>query len=249
MKAIIFVLAIFVVSLCHAQNDLDHFFRKHMKHRYQNEFNLSGFTGVFLGGPKNNIKAAMRDYGFSDVYKDPGTDLYFPHPISTYGPIYDVEASYYFSGISGVSLNYCQFDNVKVEGYDDIGSGNFIPIRNQLYAFSLSYVFHTSDNKNSVFAGPAYIIHDVTFLQSTSSIHKMGLYVGYTQRVFEWDHWFIAVKLNYRWSPKTLIGPFVESNKGIVGIPDPETYTSVFPATRVNTGCFNAGLSVGIRIL
>jgi|GEM_PF-3464363 len=248
MKAMISILAIFVVSLGHAQNDLDNFFRRHMKHRYQNEFNLSGFTGVFLGGPKNNIEATMREYGLGDTYRDPETDLYFPHPNPTYGPVYDVEASYYFSGFSGVSVNYSQFDNVKVEGYDDIGSGNFIPIMNKLYSFSLSYVFHTSDNKNSIFAGPAYIIHEASFLQSTSRISKMGFYVGYTQRIFEWDHWFIALKLNYRWSPKTLIGPYVESNHGIAGIPGPETYTSVFPETKVNTGCFNLGISVGIRI-
>ena len=174
--------------------------------------------------------------------------LRVPHSISSYGPIYDVEASYYFSGYSGVSMNYSQFDNVKVEGYDDIGSGNFIPIMNKLYSFSLSYVFHSSNNKNSVFAGPAYVMHEVSYLQSTSTVNKMGFYVGYTQRIFEWDYFFIAVKLNYRWSPKTLIGPYVESNAGIPGIPGPETYTSVFPETKVNTGCFNVGLSVGLRI-
>ncbi|HPS82790.1 MAG TPA: hypothetical protein PLA88_00630 [Bacteroidales bacterium] len=248
MKTIILLIAVLLVSPVYSQSNRGYFSGTHVKHRYEKEFNLSGFTGMFLEGPKNNIEKTMRECGLGDTYRDPETDLYFPHPNSTYHLIYDAEASYYFSGNSGVSLNYGLFDNVRVEGYDDIGSGNSISLRNKLSSISACYVFHTSDNINSIFVGPALLFHEITFLKSTSTLMKMGFFIGYTQRITRWDRFFIAVKVNYRWSPKTLIGPFIESNDGINGLPNAETFTSEFPQTKVNTGCFNLGIAVGVRI-
>lgn len=248
MKTIILLLIFLLVSSAYSQSNSGYFSGTHVKHRFEKEFHLSGFTGMFLGGPKNNIEATMRECGLGDTYRDPETDLYLPHPNSTYHLIYDAEASYYFSGNSGVSLNYGLFDNVSVEGYDDIGSGNSLILRNKLSSLSASYVFHTSDNINSIFIGPALLFHKTTFLMSSSTAMKMGFFIGYTQRVTRWDHLFIAVKVNYRWSPKTEIGPFVESNNGINGLPYSGTFTSEFPQTKVNTGCFNLGIAVGFRI-
>ncbi len=248
MKTIILLLIFFLVSPVYPQSNSGYFSSPHVKHRYEKEFHLSGFTGMFLGGPKNNIEATMRECGLGDTYRDPETDLYFPHPQSTYHLIYDAEASYYFSGNSGVSFNYGLFDNVRVTGYDAVGSGNFIFLGNKLSSLSACYVYHTRDNINSVFVGPALVFHEVTFLTSTSKSTKVGFFIGYTQRVTRWDHLFIAVKVNYRWSPKTLIGPYFESNDGINGLPNSETFTSEFPQTKVNTGCFNLGIAVGFRI-
>jgi hypothetical protein len=96
-------------------------------------------------------------------------------------------------------------------------------------------------------------IHEVkgTSFQVTSldsKVKKSGAYLGYSLHLLQEKNWFIAIKTNYRWAPKSEIGPFVAESNSLDESGTPVTNTSVFSPMKVNLSSLNAGLCLAVRM-
>lgn len=215
--------------------------------RQFSEFNLSTSVGFSLSGPLNNIKSTMISSGFDDTSQSFLGNKLIKHPHSRRYFIYDIEGTYYFKEQMGISINVGRADKVEVDGYKGSDPypqliGSYMFLESEIKSLSLNYAFRSKNKLHSVFIGPSYIIHHmkntgrVGFDSPENDNRKVGAYIGYSFQIVRWDFWTIALKANYRWAPKSQIGPFIASDN------------SEFPATKVNISCLNVGFGVMFRI-
>ncbi len=220
------------------------------------EFQLSVFTGSSFLGPKSDIESNMTSSGFGDRssrWLGLGGKNY---PYTEKHPIFDIEASYYLAQKSGISLNFGLISNIEVKGYDrEVGIGNRLFLKSQIWTVSLNYVYRSKNRRHSIFIGPSLFIHSVKDLSISryqkspkNSNLKLGAYLGYSLQILQKKHWFLALKTNYRWAPKSQIGPFVAIHKLGLATANPTIHSSEFYRTTVNLSCLNVGLHVGVRI-
>ncbi len=216
------------------------------------EFTLSVFTGLSLLGPKSDMESTMAASGLGDT--SPGGWFGGPkaHPFTDKYPIVDIEATYYVSKNSGLSLNTALIDNIEVFGYEDIGTGNFLFLKSETWSIALNYVYASKDKTHALFIGPAFFIHHVEDVsagtKSPENLNKkLGFYAGYSLRLLQKKHWLLRFKTTYRAIPGSEIGPFIAQHELGIFTPDPEVYTSEFSPAKVNVSSINIGLSVGLR--
>lgn len=216
------------------------------------ELNLSIFTGFSLLGPKDDIESNMLFSGLGDTSNFGGSSS--SHPVTYKSPIFDIEASYNLSQKSGISLNFGLINSIRTHGYETIGVGNFLFLKSEIWSFSLNYAYRSKNNKQNIFIGPSYFIYSVKDVShgtnSPNNISgKLGAYVGYSLKVLMEKKWFIALKTNYRWAPKSETGSFIAEHRtwdSLTG--NSTTHTSEFPSVKVKLASLNIGLCVGIRI-
>lgn len=206
------------------------------------KFNLSVFIGFSMGGPKKDMEKNMSLSGLGD----PALGFWtIDYPSTNKMPVADIEATYYLTKNKGISLNIGGVNSIRVMGHQSNGSGNATQmfLDSKIFSISLNYSYRSMNKKHNFFIGPSYIVHRVTNdiynAQSTTIKNKkLGAYIGHSFQFLQKKHWFIALKTNFRWAPKSKIGPFtVQSGSSV----------SVFLPTQVNLACLNIGLCIGIR--
>jgi len=238
---------VFLVKQVSAQKTSDN--SSDTKSNYR-EFNLSVFTGWSLGGPKNDIESNMSSSGLGHRT---GPGWFGPgrtHPYTRKQPIFDIEASYYLAENKGVSLNFGLINNIEVWGYGKYG---FMILKSEIRTISLNYVYRSKNRKHNFFVGPTYFIHSLKEVKggkksSLDNYGMPGVYIGYSLQMIQKKHWFLALKINYRWAPKSEIGPFVDEQKFGIFTSNPTIVTSEFSRTKVNVSCLNVGFQIGVRI-
>jgi hypothetical protein len=217
-----------------------------------NEFNFSFFAGGSVLGSKADIESNMSTSGLGQTSPAGWFGDEKAHPFTRSYPIADIEATYYFTKRMGISLNSGIKNNIEVLGYQDIGIGNFMILKNEIWSVSLNYSYRFKNTKNCFFIGPSYFIHSVKEDNGSQSPPqnkntKFGANIGYSHQILQKKHWFMALKANYCWAPKSEIGPFVTEHQLGIATSNPETYTSVFNPTKVSITCLNFGLCIGLR--
>lgn len=216
------------------------------------EFLISAFAGYPFGGAKDEIISNIRTSGFDNtcfpIFGSYLVSIGFPKSFKFL--VFDLEATYFFSRTMGVTINTSIFDHVEVQGYDDIGYGNLLIINSRTKSTSSALTLRTKNNKHHFMIGPAYIKH-LESGEGHSSTEKyrqnnLGLVVGYTFHVQWSEHFFIGMKLNYRWAPDFKSGPFeVEHYTSAAGI-GLVNNKSFYTRSTVNPSCLNAGVSLGL---
>lgn len=217
------------------------------------EFNLSFYAGGSFLGARNDMESNMSASGLGQTSPAGWFGGAKTHPFTRSYPIANIEATYYFTGATGISLNGGIINNIEVLGYQDIGIGNYMILKSEIWSVSLDYSYRFKDNRNSFFIGPSYIVHHVKHDNGSPNAPqnkniKLGANIGYSIQVVQKKHWFMAFKAIYNWAPKSEIGPFVAEHQLGIGTSSPETYTSVFNRTKVSLACLNIGLCIGLRI-
>lgn len=214
------------------------------------KFNLSFFTGVSIGGPRNNMESQMLASGLhnnkSNVFFSFEKGNYEQHSRKT--PTFDIEATCYLYKNCGLSLNFGLADKTKVSGFEDFNffyNYNSIILKSEIWSLSACYFFSSENKIFNFFIGPVYIIHEVTQdnyskLVTKNKNEKIGLYLSALLYILQKDDWFITCKANYRWASKSEIGPFYDSSG--------KSHISEFSRTKVNLCSLNIGISVGIRV-
>lgn len=94
----------------------------------EKKWSFSIFAGFSLLGPGNDLTHGMKDSGFGD----PARGKPIQYPISKTGIVWNVEAMYNLSKVSGLQLTIGKTLHSSVEGLDRIGLGNYLRIRNDL---------------------------------------------------------------------------------------------------------------------
>jgi len=217
------------------------------------EFNLSVSAGFSFFGPQNDMESNMVASGLDDTSEAGWFGGAKDHPFTRIYPIADIEATYYFTKKMGFALNGGITNNIQVIGYQNIGIGNYLILKSEIWAISLKYSYRFKDNRNSFSFGPSYFIHNVKEDNGSQYPHqnknaKLGANIGYSHQILQKKHWFMALKANYCWAPKSKIGPFVAEHQLGIATPNPQTYTSVFTPTKVSLACLNVGLCIGLRM-
>jgi len=217
------------------------------------EFNFSFFTGVSFLGSKDDMESNMSASGLGQTSPAGWFGDAKAHPFTRSYPIAEIEATYYFTKTMGISLNGGIENNIEVLGYQDIGIGNYLILKSEIWSVSLNYSYRFKDNRNSFFIGPSYIVHNVKNDNGSQNSPqnkntKLGANIGYSHQILQKKHWFMALKANYCWAPKSEIGPFVAEHQLGIATSNPETYNSVFNPTKVSIACLNFGLCIGLRI-
>lgn len=213
----------------------------------EKEFYLSASSGMFFLGPEKDIEKGMKDAGFGDISPESWWGPAAEHPETKYFLIYDIEALF-SQGRNGLSINYALFNRIETTGYDNIGVfGNYLFLNINLTTLSLNYSYRTANKMHNFFAGPALIFHKVNDESAGNNSPdtkntKLGVNLGYLMKLFKKESWFVAFKSNFRWSPKSEIGPFVAEHEL------DEVYRSEFPATKVRTASLYLGLAVNVRL-
>ncbi|MFD3002739.1 hypothetical protein ACFS7Z_20375 [Pontibacter toksunensis] len=218
------------------------------------EFNLSMTLGIGLFGPKEDIEDQMKASGFGDT-RGPGwfSDEATQYPKAYNILIANIGATYYFKRTRGVSLVVGLTDNVQVDGYDEIGIGNRLHLKSEIWVASLNYVFRSSDKKHQLNIGPALFLHRVRdnaerpTSQKNNNV-KPGLYAGYTLHVIHKEDWYLALNLNGRWATESAIGPFIIVHETGILLPEPEVQRSEFQPTKVQLTGLSLGLALGFRM-
>jgi len=232
-----------------AQQDSDSGKVKRNKSR---EFQLSAFGGFSLLGPKEDMESNMTASDLGQTSPAGWFGGSQAHPFTEKNAIADLEATCFLSGKTGVSLNAGLYDNIVVYGYQGIGPlGNYMFLKSQIRSLSLNYVFRTSDKRNIFFIGPSYLVHSVSDVSAGANSavthgRKLGVYVGYSLQFIRKKHWFLAFKTNYRWAPKSEMGPVVAQSTFPDGSSETLTYTSTFSRSKVSLSGLNIGLSIGL---
>lgn len=246
-RIFIFVTAIFfLVKLAYAQQNSDVITKS-------GEFNLTVSAGFSLMGPQNDMESNMSASDLGQTSPAGWFGGAKAHPFTQREPIFDLEATYYFTKRAGISLNGGIDDNIEVFGYQDIGIGNSIILKSELWSVSLNYAYRFKDNRNSFFIGPSYFIYTVKEDNGSPNPAqnknvKLGANIGYSFQIIQKKHWVMALKANYNWAPKSEIGPFVTEHQLGIATPNPVTYTSVFKPTKVSLACLNFGLCIGLKM-
>ncbi|MFC2152284.1 hypothetical protein ACFLSE_07120 [Bacteroidota bacterium] len=176
------------------------------------------------------------------------------HPITTRYPVFDIEATYFLSKKSGISLNVGLADCIDVDGLgiffiENHGQDTYtLELISKIWTVSLNYVYCSMNKRHYIFIGPSYLIHSLKGEMVDESMaanysEKLGLYLGYSFQVIQKKKWFLMLNTNYRWAPKTEIGPYIYNNDVY------EPYTlALLPVTEIDLTCLNIGLSLGFRI-
>ena len=220
--------------------------------QHKREFNLSVFTGFSFLGPKNDIGSNMSSSGFGDTRPRGWFGGPTPHPFTRSYPIFDIEATYYLSQKKGISLNVGLANNIEVLGYDAIGLGNFIFLKSETWAVAVNYLYSSKNKRNSLFIGPSLLIHRVRDTSAGAvspelTNLKPGIFLGFSHHLVQKKRWFMAFKTNLRAATDSEIRAFVATHQLGIGLPNEETFTSVFTPAKVRITSINTGLSVGIR--
>jgi len=252
MTSKIFIHALFIIFLVNHANAQEMFDNRSGISDKSNEFNISVFTGFSFLGAKNDIESNMSSSGLDDKNPAGWFGSSKAHPFTYKSPTFDIEATYYLSKKRGISLNIGVGDNIEVHGYENVGIGNFMFLKSELRSISLSYVYRSNNEKHNMFFGPSYFTHKVKDTSAginspNNKNEKLGFYLGYTLQVLRKKHWFIALKTNFRWAPKSEIGPFVAQHQLGIATENPEDYISEFSPTKVNLACLNVGVSIGFK--
>ena len=218
------------------------------------EFNLSVMLGIGIQGPNEDIEDQMKASGFGDT-RGPGwfsnEPIQFPRAYRI--PIANLEAAYYFKRTRGLSLVVGLTDNVQVEGYDEIGIGNRLYLKSEIWVASLNYILRSSDKKHQLSFGPALFLHRVKdnaehpTSQENNNI-KPGLTAGYSLHILHKEDWYLAININGRWAPESKIGPFIIEHETGILLPEPEKQRSEFKSTEVQLKGLHIGLAFGLRM-
>ena len=204
------------------------------------KFYVSVFFGGSSGRAQNEIEAKMITNGFGET--SPSWIFFeaIDHPVTYKSLIYDFEVAYYLTNNTGISLNIAEADNISIDGYK---KGNYLFLRSDIWSISSSYIINTNNQKLNFFIGPCLIFHNMKqdidgyYVQKKNIIP--ALYLGGSMHIVQTKYWFLALKLNYRWTPNLEIGPFKVGSG---------TNISEFERTKINISCFDFGLSTGIRL-
>ena len=222
----------------------------------EKKWSISIFGGLSILGPGQKIKKQMSASGLGDVGPDISLHDWFEtadYPVGGIGTSWNLAVGYALSKKS--SLQFVGGNSFfSVEGYDDIGLGNSLLIKNSIWTASFNYVFKLRKGKDGFNLGPVlanysakaeYIKGYEYHVTSTSSV-KAGFNAGYTFSLIQTKSWFLAGNVNYTWLPNADIGPYtVEHENG--GYPEPEIFTSTFPKTEVPLSHLSFGLSTGFK--
>lgn len=217
------------------------------------EFNFSIFTGFSFLGPKNDMESNMSDSGLGQTRPAGWLGDAKYHPFTRSYPIANIEAIYYFTGTAGISVNSGISNNIEVVGYQDIGIGNYLFLKSEIWSVSLNYTYRSMDKRHNIFIGPSYFIHRVKDTSAGSKSPdnknmKFGAYIGYSLQIIQKRNWFMAFRANYQWAPKSEIGPFIAEHQLGIATSNPETYTSIFTPAKVSLTGLNVGLCIGLRM-
>ncbi|SIT77904.1 hypothetical protein SAMN05444128_0557 [Pontibacter indicus] len=215
---------------------------------------LSVTGGLGFMGPLSDIEDQMKASGLGDTqtggfFSSGSTE----HPNSSKIPIIHLTANYWLKGRQGISLEAGLLDYIEVNGYDDIGIGNYIFLRSAIWSASLNYTFGSQNRKRYLSVGPALLLHHVKddasgSLTDAQTNWLVGLNTSYTAHLIDRPGWFLALKANGRLAPKSEIGPFVaEHQTGIIN-PQPENQRSEFAQTKVRITGFSVGLTAGLKL-
>ncbi|WP_375727432.1 hypothetical protein [Saccharicrinis sp. FJH62] len=216
-----------------------------------NKFNISLFVGGSMLGAKSSLVSEMIASGFDDT--SPGGWFGGPtkHPNTTKVPVFDLEAAYFFSEKGGITINGGMADNVEVNGWEDIGIGNYLFLKSELWSLSVCYTYRTINQLHHFYAGPSYFKHDVKETSVTDnpeySYNKFGGYLAYSYHMLNKEKWFLALKIKFSWTPGSIVGPYIKEHRTGIATSTPETHTSVFPETKINLTVINLGLSIGLQ--
>lgn len=253
MRARIFIPVIFILFLDQLAGAQQTSGDRPVRIDKSGEFNLCLFAGFSFLGPHNDMETNMSASDLGQISPAGWFGDAKAHPFTRKYPIAHIEATYYFSGKMGVSVNGGIANNIEVFGYQDIGIGNYMILKSEIWSVSINYTYRFRDNRNSFFIGPTYFIHHVK--KDTGSENppqnkntKLGANIGYSLQIVQKKHWFMAVRATYMWAPKSEIGPFVAEHQLGLANPTPETYTSVFKPTKVSLACLNFGLCIGLKM-
>jgi hypothetical protein len=215
---------------------------------------LSVTGGLGFMGPQSDIEDQMRASGLGDTqtggfFSSGSTE----HPNSSKIPTIGFTANYWMKGRQGVSLEAGLVDYIEVNGYDDIGIGNYIFLRSAIWSTSLNYMLGSQNRKRYLSVGPALMLHHIKddaagSMTDAQTNWLVGFNASYTAHLIDKPHWFIALKANGRIAPKSEIGPFVaEHQTGIIN-PQPDNQRSEFGQTKVQISGFNIGLTAGLKL-
>lgn len=218
---------------------------------------LSVTSGIGLMGPQADIEDQMRASGLGDTrtggtfggfFKSTSTE----HPNSSKIPTINFTGNYWLKSRQGMSLEAGLVDFIEVNGYDNIGIGNYIFLRSATWLTSLNYMLGSQNRKGFVSVGPAIILHHVKDTAAGSKTDAetnwlVGFNASYTIHLLDKPTWYIALKANGRIAPKSEIGPFVAEHQTGIILPEPEKHRSEFSQTKVRLSGFNIGLTFGMK--
>ncbi|PKV75205.1 hypothetical protein [Pontibacter ramchanderi] len=215
---------------------------------------LSATGGVGLMGPQSNMEDQMRASGLGDTQSggwfSSGNTA---HPNSSKIPTLHLTGNYWLKGRQGTSLEIGLVDYIEVNGYDNIGIGNYISLRSAIWSASLNYMLGSKNRNGYLSVGPALLLHHVKDDASSNSTDAQtkwlaGFNASYTLHLIDKSSWFMAFKVNGRIAPKSETGPFVAEHQLGIGLPEPENYRSEFRQTKVQISGFNVGLTAGLKL-
>ncbi|GGG15196.1 hypothetical protein GCM10011323_19500 [Pontibacter amylolyticus] len=123
---------------------------------------LSVTGGVGLMGPQSDIENQMRASGLGDTqtggwFSSGSTE----HPKSSKIPTLSLAANYWLQGRQGIALETGLVDYIEVNGYDDIGIGNYMFLRSAIWSASLNYMLGSQNRKRYLSIGPALLLHHI----------------------------------------------------------------------------------------
>jgi len=242
-----------------SQNDISGSYGFDSKER---KWSLSLFTGFSALGPARDIKDQMILSGLGDDI--PSYDGWFgqvpakKYPKVNAGLVWNLEAGYTLSKKTGLQLTVGNTYHSAVEGYDNIGNGNHLRIKSNIWSAAFNYVWRIRNGKDDVTIGPVFASYKAkaddhtdyaidSGTSSSTSAFKAGFNIGYSFSLVQKKSWFLALKANYTWLPETEIGPFTQEHQLGILLEHPETYTSTFDKTTVSLSSLNFGISTGWR--
>jgi len=224
----------------------------------EKKWSFSIFAGFSLLGPGNDLTHGMKDSGFGD----PARGKPIQYPISKTGIVWNVEAMYNLSKVSGLQLTIGKTLHSSVEGLDRIGLGNYLRIRNDLWTASFDYVWRIRKGLDRISIGPVIARHQIrvddperyytTTSFSNSSSVKPGFNLGYSYSLVQKKSWFLSFNVKYTWLPDATIGSYTQEHTvdafyGEMVQVDPGLYTSTFQKTKVRLSTINFGINTGFK--
>jgi hypothetical protein len=212
-----------------------------------NGFFISVFLGGSIYGPGTPIFKQMERSGFDDSSHNWFSSSIIDHPKRRNYPVYDFTLGMYFSTKKGISTSIGTCSNIEVDGYENIGMGNYLFLHNKLSFYSIDYLYRTLDRKHIFSIGLILLNYKIKDLGYENIFHTWestklpGIDLGYSNNLSFGKSFFIHLKTNLRLAPSTEIGPY---KKAYAVTPND---ISVFKATKVNLTSITVGLQFGIQ--